>query len=163
MRFLFAEIERWALARQLRRVGLVWALWVLLSGLFSSTQVGCLSPDTYYCGHKNSFNSCWRFAKAADCAKHSFCEWRVGCASGCLHASIGAECSEHLGGSVGGEPLACFSGRCDATTEEACTALEDCFWEPSCGNAPNTECNNQLGEDECKRRNCEWVLLDSHL
>jgi hypothetical protein len=156
-------------ARHLARISLAGAVLVLLSGLFSSIQVGCLLPETYVCGTKNSFDQCFSFTQLTDCQMHPICEWRVGCASGCRHATTDLECAQHHGCSVIGSPHRCFSYGCalttgiDATSEEECSKTTDCNWEPSCWDAPNTDCDVKLDETECKRRNCVWKKEDSSL
>ena len=132
----------------------------LLFGLFSSIPLGCSGQDQYTCGVKNSLGQCWSFARQADCQAQPICVWRIGCTSGCLHATSAGECSsQHLGCSFGAEPGTCPSNRCqEEETEQLCSGLEDCHWEASCWDAPNTECSHALSETECKRRNCHWTL-----
>jgi len=137
--------------RRVARVTFAGALFVLLSGLFSGAQVGCLLPETYVCGNKNSYDYCWSFTQQADCQTHPICEWRVGCASGCRRATNDAECSQHLFCEVVGVPQRCFRNGCQDTsnggyimTEAQCTAAKDCNWEPSCWDAPNTDCDVKL-------------------
>ena len=156
--------------RRLARVGLAGVGLVLLTGLFSSTQAGCLSPDQYLCGVKKSNNQCWSFTQQADCQTHPICEWRVGCASGCQRATTNLECSQHIGCEVGGAPERCFRSGCrlptngrEIMTEAECSVMQDCNWEPSCWDAANTDCDISLSQTECERRNCIWQKQDSSL
>jgi len=91
------------------------------------------------------------------------CEWRVGCASGCNHAKSGAECALHIDCAV--VSGTCFGSGCrlppynsEVMTAEECATTTDCNWEPSCWDAPNTDCDYKLDETECARRNCRWLL-----
>jgi len=156
------EFQPSTAARRLTRIGMLGAAWLVVSGMFASSQLGCLTPDRYECGNKASLSACFVYPHQADCQTRPNCEWRVGCASGCQHSTTNAECGEqHLACGVITSPPACFSGRCDGQTEKECGMREDCFWEPSCFDSPDVlPCKYDLSEDECKRRDCEWVKQD---
>jgi len=169
MRFVQASRFRFG-ARQAARASLATAGFLLLSGLFSGAQVGCLLADQYQCGGKNSSGDCSYFTQLADCQTHPACEWRVGCASGCNRARTDAECSQHLSCGIIGENRTCFGYGCRlppynsaVMTAEECATTTDCNWEPSCWDAPNTECDYKLDEAECARRNCRWEKVDRSL
>ena len=149
------------MARRFASIAAVAAL-LGLSGIFSSTQVSCVL-DHYSCQGKDTTKTCASHTPEA-CQMDSACEWRVGCASPCQHATTPAEC---LAG------CAVVQGRCYGSgctiagayikTEEECSATGVCNWEPSCWDAPNSECSPSLDETECTRRNCEWKKEDAHL
>ena len=134
-----------------------------LSGIFSGTQVACVL-DHYSCQGKDTTKTCASHTPEA-CQMDSACEWRVGCASACQHATTIAECSAI--GSCGVVQARCYGAGCTIAgayikSEQECSATA-CNWEPSCWDAPNSECSPSLDEAECTRRNCEWKREDASL
>src|SRR6478735_962171 len=67
------------------------ALFLGLSGIFSGTQMSC-ALDRYVCKGKDTTKTCASHTPET-CMTDSACEWRVGCASPCQHATTIAECS----------------------------------------------------------------------
>ena len=134
-----------------------------LSGIFSGTQMSCVLGG-YVCKGKDTTKTCASHTPEA-CQMDSACEWRVGCISGCQRAATMTECAALDCAVTDGH---CYGGGCMnaigayITTEQECSATA-CNWEPSCWDAPNSECSPSLDEAECTRRNCEWKKEDAHL
>jgi len=168
----FSRLALCALTRGLvlcSRIGVAAGTLLLLSGLFYGGGLGCGAVESYRCGGKNISNDCSGHIQQKECELASACQWRTGCASTCRDAKAADECAKNPSCVVSGVNSQCSGLGCRTSSgapiesEGQCPPTGFCAWEPSCWDAPNTECTGQLGEAECKRRSCLWEKQNGQL